>query len=105
MDIEEILKIQNRDVLGEITQSNTDIAELKNNASIVNLTATGDARFNSDVSFIENLDIQGILKIQDRNVLGEKADINGRVVELEAMEVGDKGEVLFKASRLAQWGY
>ena len=71
MDIQGNLKIQDRDVLGEMTQANTDITELNNGASIVSLTITGDASFNSDVSFTGNVDIQGNIKIQDRDVFGD----------------------------------
>ena len=38
----------------DIVEINNDITEFKNNAPIVNLTVTGDASFNSDVSFTEN---------------------------------------------------
>ena len=46
-------------MLGEITQANTNVTELKNDAPIVTFTVTGDASFNSDVSYYENLDIAG----------------------------------------------
>ena len=95
VDIEEILQIQDRDVLEELTinkdgivEINSGFTEFKNNASIVKLDVTGNASFNSDVSFTENVDIEGILQIQDRDVLGESTDINGRVEELESG--GDK---------------
>ena len=91
VDIQGILKIQDRDVLGEITQAKSDITELKNDARVVNLTVTGDASFNGDVPFSENLDIEGIPKIQNRDVLGEIIDINGRVVELETNPNGGGG--------------
>ena len=62
LDIVGNLKIKDRGELGEITQSNTAITKLKNNASIVNLAVTGDASFNIDVSFTGNVDIEGVLK-------------------------------------------
>ena len=67
-----------------IVEINSGFTEFKNNASIVKLDVTGNASFNSDVSFTENVDIEGILQIQDRDVLGDLTDINGRVVELES---------------------
>ena len=68
----------------DIVDINNDLTEFKNDASIVNLTVTGDASFNCDVSFTENVDIEGILQIQDRDVLEELTGINDRVEELES---------------------
>ena len=68
----------------DIVDINNDLTEFKNDASIVKLTVTGDASFNTDVSFTENVDIEGILQIQDRDVLEELTGINGRVEKLES---------------------
>ena len=46
----------------DIVDINSDITEFKNDASIVKLTVTDDASFNTDVSFTENVDIEGILQ-------------------------------------------
>ena len=67
----------------DIVDINNDLTEFKNDASIVKLTVTGDASFNTDVLFNENIDIEGSLTIQDRDVLEELTDISGRVEELE----------------------